>query len=52
MNDLHANQYNIQAAGRNDHANANHLCNKAEADDEGSGLQNTPFKTVHSPNGE
>jgi len=42
VNDFYANQYNMQAAGKNDHTNANHLCDTAGADDEGNGSQNSP----------
>jgi len=43
MNDFYADQYNIQATWRDDHANANHLCDTAGPDDEGNDLQNKPF---------
>jgi len=40
---FNANQYNIQATEKDDHANANHLYHTAGADYKESDLQSKPF---------
>jgi len=40
---FYANQYLIQATGKDDDANANHLCDTAGADDKENDLRSKPF---------
>ena len=42
MNYFYANQYNIQATGRNDQVNTNHLCDMVGGN-EGNVLQSKSF---------
>jgi len=43
MNDFYANEYNIEATGKEDDANANQLHDTVGADDKENVLQSKPF---------